>query len=303
MNMKARVMQTLRITTVLLLCSLCHSGLATATDDAAALRKQYAALKQQLSSNQFQRALHLNSVESPATLRGDIYAIVNYPFASVNGALNDPEKGPANWCDALMLHINIKYCQASSGSNGKRLSVDIGRKAEQLLGAVYRVEFNYQVSAASPEYFQVDLNADSGPFGTRDYRIVLEAVALDGKRTFMHLTYSYSYGMAASMAMKAYLATIGSDKVGFTSIGRQSNGQPSYIDGVRGVVERNTMRYYLAVDAYLSALTLPAAKRLEKRLSNWFSTTEKYARQLHEMERLEYMQMKYQEYQRQHTAQ
>lgn len=220
---------------------------------------------------------------------------MDYSFASINSALNDPEQGSANWCDVLILHLNTKYCYASSSSNGKRLSVNIGKKVEQPLAYAYRVEFNYHVVAASPEYFQVKLNADSGPLGTKDYRIVLKAVAIDGKRTFLHLTYSYSYGMASRTAIKIYLATIGSDKVGFTSTGRQSNGQPGYIGGVRGVVERNIMRYYLAIDAYLSALSLPLDKRLEKRLSTWFSATEQYARQQHEVERQEYMQMKYSE--------
>ena len=300
MRKTARLIPPLLIT-VLLMCSLCHRGLASAANDAAALREQYAALTPQLSNNQFQRALHLDSAESPSTLKGGIYAVVDYSFGCVNSALNDPEQGPANWCDVLILHLNTKYCYASS--NGKTLSVNIGRKVEQALAEAYRVEFNYQVVAASPEYFQVSLNADSGPGGTKDYRIVLKAVDIDGKRTFLHLTYSYSYGMASSMAMKIYLATIGSDKVGFTSTGRQSNGQPDYIGGVRSVVERNVMRYYLAIDAYLSALSLPSDKRLEKRLSTWFSATEQYARQLHEVERQEYMQMKYREYQRQQIAQ
>jgi len=297
-----RLIQTLSIT-VLLLLSLCHSCLAHPTDDAAALLRKYLVLTPQLSHNQFERALHMDSTESPSTLKGDIYAVVGYPFASVNNALNDPEQGPANWCDVLMLHIYTRYCHASSDRSGKRLIVDIGKKVPLPLADSYRVEFKYQVAAASPEYFRVDLNADSGPFGTRYYRIVLEAVAIDGKRTFLHLTYSYSYGMALQMAMKTYLATAGSDKVGFTITGRQSNGQPIYIGGIRGVVERNIMRYYLAINAYLSTLSLPVDKRLEKRLSTWFSATEQYARQLHEVERQEYMQMKYEAYKRQQTTQ
>jgi hypothetical protein len=295
-------MQTLRII-VLLLCSLCCSGPAPAADDAATLHQKYAALTPQLSNNQFQRTLYLDSTESSSTIKGDIYAVMDYPFAGVNSVLNNPEHGPANWCDVMMLHPNTKYCRASSDSNGKKLNVNIGKKVRQTLAYSYPMEFSYQETAVSPEYFRVNLNSDSGPLGTRDYRIVLEAVAVDGKRTFLHLAYSCSYGMAGRTAMKIYLATIGSNKVGFTGTGLQSNGQPGYIGGLRGVVERNTMRYYLAIDAYLSALSLPADKRLEKRLSNWFNATEQYARQLHEVDRQEYMQMKYQEYLRRQTAQ
>ena len=62
--------------------------------------------------------------------------------------------------------------------------------------------------------------------------------------------------------------------------------------GVRGAVERNTMRYYLAIDAYLDGLSAPPADQLEKRLQTWFTATEKYPRQLHEIDRATYLDMK-----------
>jgi len=148
---------------------------------------------------------------------------------------------------------------------------------------------------------QVKLHADSGPLNTRDYRIVLEAVSLSGDRTFLHLTYAYSYDMIGRLAMKAYLATIGRGKVGFTNIADPSATQAEYVGGARGLMERNTMRYYLAIDAYLSAMSSPPDKRLEQSLSNWFNASEQYPRQLHEVDRLPYMQMKYDEYRRQRT--
>ena len=103
--------------------------------------------------------------------------------------------------------------------------------------------------------------------------------------------------------MQGYLATIGRDKVGFTATGKLANGQPAYIQGVRGVVERNTMRYYLAIDAYLAALAAPPEEQLEKRMQHWYNATDQYARQLHEMERDDYLKMKRSEYQRQQMAQ
>lgn len=291
------------ILAILVLCCLCHGRLVLAAGDAASLRNKYQNLTQQLNHNQFRRQLYLESAESPTTLKGDIYAVMNYPFATLNSTLNDPVQGPANWCDVLILHLNTKYCHASSSSRGKILSVDIGKKVEQELADAYRVQFNYLSAATSPEYFQVKLSADSGPLSTKDYRITLEALAINGNRTFLHLTYSYSYGMTGLIAMKAYLATIARSKVGFTITGSQSSAQPKYIGGVRGTVERNTMRYYLAIDAYLSALSSAPDKRLKQRLTHWFNATEQYPRQLHEVTRQEYMQMKYKEYQRQQTAQ
>ena len=70
---------------------------------------------------------------------------------------------------------------------------------------------------------------------------------------------------------------------------------------MRGVVERNTMRYYLAVEAYLSALSAPPAERVEKRLAHWQNAVERYP-QLHELEPEQYLRMKRKEIRRQQSA-
>ena len=202
----------------------------------------------------------------------------------------------------LILHVNIKYCRASSNKTGAVLTVSLGRKYDQPLADAYRAEFNYRGLITTPDYFAVELKAASGPWGTHDYRIWIEATPLKDGRTFLHFTYAYAFGLTGRIAMQGYLATIGSDKVGFTLTGKQSDGQPAYIQGVRGVVERNTMRYYLAIDAYLAALTAPPKDQLEKRLQHWYNATEQYARQLHEVERNDCLEMKRKEYQRQQVA-
>jgi hypothetical protein len=51
----------------------------------------------------------------------------------------------------------------------------------------------------------------------------------------------------ARMAMQAYLLTAGRDKIGFSITSKKADGPPTYIAGVRGAVERNAMRYYLAI--------------------------------------------------------
>jgi hypothetical protein len=90
--------------------------------------------------------------------------------------------------------------------------------------------------------------------GTRDYEIRLEAAPLDAKRTFIHLSYGYTLGSMARLAMDAYLMGPGRDKTGFSVVERRPDGSPVYVDGVRGVAERSAMRYYLAIDASLQAL-------------------------------------------------
>ena len=237
----------------------------------------------------------MDSSENPGGVAGDIYALLNYPFATVGAALNRP----AQWCDILSLHLNTKYCRASTARQGSILRVNIGMKHDQPLDKAYPVEFAYRIAAQTSNYLQVKLNADEGPLSTRNYRIVLEAIPLKDGRTFIHLSYSYAYGLVGRLAMQAYLGTIGSNKVGFTVVGRQSDGRPLHVGGMRGVVERNTMRYYLAIEAFLGALSTPQQARFEKRLHDWFAAVEHYPRQLHEMEQGEYLDMKRKEHLRQ----
>jgi hypothetical protein len=297
------VRQWLTAAMLALLCCVCQSAFAQAADRAASLREKYESLTQQLAHNQFQRPLYLESQELPSALKGEIYGVLDHPFATLNATLNDPAQGPANWCDVLILHLNTKYCHASTGANGTVLAVNIGKKTAESLSSSYRVQFNYRATASSPDYFRVELTAATGPLSTKDYRIVLEAIPVGDNRTFIHLTYAYGFGTAGRLAMKTYLATIGSDKVGFSAAPDSSAGETRYIGGVRGLVERNTMRYYLAIDAYLGALSSPPNARLDKRLADWFDATEQYPRQLREVSRADYMQMKHDEYQRQQTAQ
>lgn len=264
---------------------------------AAVLRARYAELKNELDRSPFARPLHMESREGSGTVMGEIYARMDYPVATVNTVLNNPN----NWCDILILHLNVKYCGASKTNQGDVLNVSIGKKYDQPLADAHQVAFAFGVVTQTADYLQVKLNAGEGPLSTRDYRIALEAVALANAQTFIHLSYSYGYGLAGQLAMQVYLNTIGSNKVGFTVVGRQPDGQPLYVRGVRGVVERNTMRYYLAIEAYLGALSTPPQARVEKSLRNWFAAIERYPRQLHELEQDEYLAMKRKEYVRQQS--
>ena len=275
---------------------LALAGLSAAqAQDAAALMARHTGLSQQLQNNVFQRPLVLVSEEAAGTLQGDIYAEVKLPYSEVGPALRSSRQ----WCDILILHLNVKGCQTAFSGKGDTLSLDIGRKSDQPLAEAYRVDFRYQVVAARRDYLHVSLGAASGPLGTRDYRIELEVVALGAVRSFMHMSYTYAYGLSARVAMRSYLATVGRNKVGFSVVGRNENLQPIYMDGMRGVIERNTMRYYLAIESYLGALSTPASLQVEKRLSDWFTGIERYPRQLHELDRDEYLSMKRREIQRQ----
>jgi len=274
------------------------SAVMAQSDPVATLRAKYASLDQQLQHNQFKRPLVLNSSETPNRVTGDVYAIVDYPFDAVNAGLNDPD----HWCDVMIMHLNTKYCHTIPGSSGMALRVNIGKKTPEKLADAARVDFDYRVAAMSPEYLEITLKAKDGPLGTSDYHILLEAVAIPDGKTFLHLTYSYAMNFAGRLAMQTYLGTVGSDKVGFTVTGNRADGRPRYIGGMRGLVERNTMRYYLAINTFLASANMAPAAQPEKRFQAWFTASERYPRQLHEIDRDEYIEMKRAEYSRQQSV-
>lgn len=266
---------------------------AAQAQDAASLKARHETLRAALASNVFQRPLHLESTENDGDLKGEVYAQVAQPFAVAGPAL----RTFASWCDILILQPNVKGCQA--GTSGDTLVLEVGRKFDQPLSDAYRFEFRYSVERADENYLRVVLSAAEGPLGTHRYRIALEATALDAGHSFLHLSYAYTSGLAARLAAHTYLATLGRAKVGFSVVGKGADGQPVYIGGTRGVVERNAMRWYLAIDAWLGALAVPEAARLEKRLGDWYDSAEHYPAQLHELERDEYLAMKRREVLRQ----
>lgn len=269
----------------ILLCGALLLVPAARSQDAASLKAHHVTLDAALARNAFRRPIVLTSTERADRIEGDIYARVEQPFGVVGPAL----QGIEQWCQILILHLNVKQCRAGTG---RTLDLVVGRKHDQAFAAAYRLRFSYELAAARPDYLRVVLHAEQGPLGTHGYRIVLEGVALDARRSFLHLSYAYGYGSVAHLAMQAYLATVGREKVGFSIVGRQADGAPSYVTGTRGVVERNTMRYYLAIEAYLGALALPTELQLEKRLADWYAGVEGYPRQLHDLERGEYLALK-----------
>ncbi len=289
------------VTALALVCMLFMAGqvLAQSTADlngnagANALLEKHAALAGRLAQNAYQRPLYLESSEGSNQVSGNAFAVLDSPFSTVSATF----KSPRQWCEVLILHLNTKYCRASADDNPATLSLKVGKKSAQELKDAFSLEFTFRLIAASQDYLSVQLGADHGPMSTRNYRIELQAIPLANGKSFVHLRYSYEYGTAGRLAMQGYLATIGSGKVGFT---RSAEGEKSgYVGGIRGTVERNTMRYYLAIEAYLASLGQPPGQQLSRRMEHWFDATEAYRLQLHEVDRSSYLAMKKSEYQRQ----
>jgi hypothetical protein len=255
-------------------CGSAPAALGVSVDAADALRDSYVRLRDAIAHSAFGQPMTLESSEAGDSFTGHVHALIDDPYARVRSALANA----GSWCDILILHPNVMGCRHRAptlpgGDAG--IGILIG-KSEQA------ADFAFHVAADRSDYLDVRLRAPTGPLGTADYRIRLEATPLDERRTILHLMYSNRYSAAARIAMRVYLETLGRGKTGFTVVGRNADGSPIQVGDFRGAQERNAMRYYLAITAYLESLSAPPARQFEKRLAIWYASSARYSPQLHE---------------------
>jgi hypothetical protein len=253
--------------------------LTAAQADEASLRARFA---------QSQPPMAVESSDDGHRVMGEIYAVLPQPFEAASAALKDP----ASWCEILLLHLETKECRVARDNGATVLQAGVVTHYDQPAASAFRVEFNYRLAYESPDYIEARLDAPDGPLDTTDFRIVFEALRTPDGRMFAHMAYAYGYGPVSHIALELYLVTFGRGKVGFTVVGTEPDGAPRYVGGMRGVVERNTVRYYLAVDAWLAATGATRSQRVENALHNWYAAVERYPRQLHEVSEERYLAQK-----------
>ncbi len=256
---------------------------AAHASDADALSARLLILREQLDRSPLKRPVLLHASDTAHGLQGEVYAIVDHPMATISASLGKPEA----WCGAMLLHINNRACSvASKGSGAPVILLSVVRKYDRPVDSAFQLAFDFRVSEASPRHMLLTLDAARGPLGTSNYRIVFEAVPVDATHSFLHFSYAYDESVLTAAAMQAYLATFGHSKIGFTVAGKTPDGETDYIRGTHGLLERNAMRYFLAVEAFL------AAPDATGRRSAWYAANEKYPRQLHEVDRATYLELK-----------
>jgi len=148
--------------------------------------------------NNFGFPLFLESFERGDRVHVDVYGIFDYPFNIVVNVL----KVPANWCDIVSLHPNVKACTFKELPGTWRLTFYMGRKVYQHPADTRQVLYRYRNVDQRQGYLDIILDADEGPFGTKDHRMRFEALPLDDGRTFVHVSYEYNSSIALRLAEK-----------------------------------------------------------------------------------------------------
>jgi hypothetical protein len=260
------------------------------------LDAMYQAIKQRKVSVLTDQDIHIRSSAEDDYLHAEVYAIVPYPLETLRYALIKP----SSWCDFVTLHPNIKACTYNDGPQ-PTLDFYAGRKHYEPPEIADQLRYQFKVLQDTDHVFSVALRAAAGPMGTGDYLIRVGCYRFDSD-VLLHLTVSYKTSYRSQVATSLYLSTLGADKVGFS---RKANeqGEMVYVDGVNGIIERNVMRYYLALTVYMERFNQPTRDTHLKCAAAWYDATEAYKQQLHELNRLDYLQTKQKEFENQGVLQ
>jgi hypothetical protein len=216
---------------------------------------------------------------------------VPYRYATFAAAF----AAPRAFCEVASLHPNVKGCThtRAAGEDKDRITLYAGRKHYEPAERAYAQVFIAPAPQVADDYLRLVLRSPMGPLDTRDYAFTLEAMPA-GDATFIAVRYAYRPSFASRAATAGYLATAGSGKIGFSMRDVDAGGGP--VRGIRGVVERNAMRHYLALIAVLDTAALPDAERTAARIDRYYTLTDRFAAQLREFDRAEYVAIKTREF-------
>ncbi|MCW5611898.1 MAG: hypothetical protein KIS83_14675 [Rubrivivax sp.] len=237
--------------------------------------------------------LRVVSSDDGTLIRGEVAALLAAPAEQVADELRRTRP----WCLVLLLHLNTKACTQSPGG-AAQVSVWTGRKEHERPERATLTRFAATLApAGSGPALDLQLQADEGPLGTRDLRLQLRVLSVP-QGSLLLVDYAYRSTALSRLALRAYLATVARDKVGFSVVGPAADGTPQLVGGARGMVERNAVRYLLAIQALLQTAAGAAtpAQRFEQAAQRWFDLTERHARQLRELPRDDYLANKRLEY-------
>lgn len=204
--------------------------------------------------------------------------------------------GPDAWCEVLFLHMNVKTCTYGKNEDDQWLKMYMGRKFYQKPKKDKAIELQFNSGLTDDGVNWVAMTADEGPFNTSDYYLGLFAIQAENG-IYVQLRSSQKTGRAASSAMNLYYKTLARDKIGFSVVGTDKKGNPEYSKGTQAMLERNVVRYLLAMRVFTQTHTISGLKGLQTRAKLWYDATERYAEQLHEVERDDFLHHKEKEYQ------
>jgi len=257
------------------------------------LVKQYRKLEETGTRLAATLPIYLKTEQKEDVLNVSLMGKMPFNFSDVADVLAKP----ASYCDFLPLMFNVKSCVITEFNPVTRIKFYVAGKHYSPPITSYRIHALFRLVDREPEKLRIRLEADEDSLGRSDYDVDLIAIPLDGE-TLLYLNSRYAPGRITRMATYTYIKVFARDKPGFTEI-REPGGKKKLITGFPAVIERSTVRAYFALKAYMLNYHLPPAKRFDACLNTWYELNQPYKKQLYELGRDQYLQIKQREHKNQ----
>jgi hypothetical protein len=243
---------------------------------------RYRELVEVATAGPLRAPVQVQSSEDGNAIGAQVWGVLDVSFAKVSEVVT----APARFCDFVSLVIFVKACTHAGDLAPTTLTLYMGRKDYEDPDPDNALTFAYSVEAPNDAQRAVRLFVPEGLLGVKDNRLEFELWSVE-QRTLVNVRTSYVASTQSKLATGTYLMTFGRNKIGFsTTTGADGKSQP--VRGVRGIIERNTMRYFLALQAYLETLDTAVEQREVARIERWFDATAQYEL-LYEVPREEYI--------------
>jgi len=207
---------------------------------------------------------------------------------------------PSEWCEFIPLHLNIKACGHIKSNDQQIVQFYAGVKDYVTPDNAHLLQLSFNTTNVDG-VFSAELYAADGPLDSTNIRFGLRAIdseGEDGSGVYFEFELSSEPGLTNSLA-RIYLATIARKKKGFSVKGKTWSGKPKYVGGQRGAIERNLVRYLLALETYFDTAVLNSDSSPDEiyrlRIGRWYDQTDQYKEQLFELARSVYISNKLRE--------
>ncbi len=247
--------------------------------------QRYQELMEGQASNPLHAPVTVESKEQGDAISADAWGVLDAPFERAASIVNSP----AAFCDFISVVIFVKACTFAATAAPATVTLYMGRKDYEDPNPDNALAFQYSIEAQGGEAVMARLFVARGSLGVKDNRLEFELWRVAGQ-TLAHVHASYIASVQSNLAMGTYLMTMGRNKIGFSTV-PDSTGKPKPVKGALGIIERNAMRYFLALQSTLATQNVAADQREAARLEHWFDATAKYEL-LFEVPRAEYLDNK-----------
>jgi len=256
-------------------------------DEAEVLVQQYLAASRQSPGLAKGLPIHLVTRQDKHQLTVKLVGLMPYGFSEVASVLAQPD----SYCEFLPLMFNVKTCVVSERSPQTRIRYYVAGKHYNPPLTSFRINSRYRLVHYGGDFLGVNLESDEDSFGSSQYRVELRAVPFNGQ-TLISVNSLYAPGRLTRMATYTYINVFARDKPGFTMVKPAGADRPLPITGFPAIIERSSVRAYLALKSMMVNRHLRPDQQYEARLRTWYDLNVPYNKQLYELERSQYLDIK-----------